>query len=298
MNRLQYSSQCSSGQTAAGEAAPLDTSRISARSAVEVSLYRRDCRVHRVWGEGNGPVTGGGPRGVIRGYSKAAARRFRFAMRNVDVDWWGHVVLTYGEDFPCDGRKVKRDLKLFCDSLRRRGVKYAGVLEFQGRGAPHVHLLVTAPPARFEGDWTSFLRGRWFAVVGSGDELHRRHGCFVRVLEDETARARAVSYLVGYFGKGRQKEVPAGYESVGRFWFMSRGLVSVVASVGGALADLASVVRVLRRKQEANLRGWFAGRWTLGHRWRPRPGRGFVVQGGAVVGALWGLREGVAWASG
>ena len=85
------------------------------------------------------------PRGVVVGFSAASRRRlFRVASA---VDWsvYGQslfVTLTYPGDFPLDGRRVKRDLAVFRRAWARRFGVARGMwkLEFQRRGAPHLHL--------------------------------------------------------------------------------------------------------------------------------------------------------------
>ena len=187
---------------------------------------------------GQAGAFGGGVRGAVRGFSGPSRRRlFR---RAAAVDWsaFGRsvfVTLTYPGEFPCDGRRVKRDLATFRKAWERRYGPAVGMwkMEYQRRGAPHFHLALAFPsavPAGLDPSDSLGLRAgeikaarewageTWYRIVGSGDERHRRAGVQVDVLADNPA-----AYFAGYVGgskgsKDYQNCAPAGFESAGRVW--------------------------------------------------------------------------------
>lgn len=191
------------------------------------------------------------------------------------------VTLTYPGDWrgsAPDGRTVKRHLEQFRKRWERKWGPLVGVwkLEFQQRGAPHLHLYVARPVSGRDADFRRWVSEAWFEVVGSGDIRHLRAGTGVD--RQFCARAVDVRRLCTYFskhnskysGKSEQNEVPAGFYDVGRFWGVW-GMEKAVERVELTRGDYHQVVRVLRRLQRAarpgrrRLRsmGGEAGLWTL-----------------------------------
>ena len=82
-------------------------------------------------------------RGKIRKFSKRSARRLRHLVRNTEDMWKAFITLTYPENFPLNGREVKAHLNAFLQYLRRKRIKSVWILEFQLRGAPHYHIIVS-----------------------------------------------------------------------------------------------------------------------------------------------------------
>jgi hypothetical protein len=129
------------------------------------------------------------------------------------------VTLTYPDEFPTDGRVVKRHLKAFRKRFERRWGKQAAVwkLEFQHRGAAHFHLLLSVPSGVDVGEVRSWLSASWFEVVCSGDLRHLEAGTQAQVADTDCGRYFA--YGVKSSGsKEYQNRVPEGFENVGRFW--------------------------------------------------------------------------------
>jgi hypothetical protein len=179
----------------------------------------------------------GGRRGAISELSDAA--RDRLANRAWSLTAEGHepevmVTLTspanwrevYAAEGVSGGRLLKAHLEAFRKRLGRfleaRGVvswSALWFLEFQQRGAPHVHVLVFGckldePVRRSLRSWC----GRaWSSVVGNPDlvELgkHRRAGTQVARM-----KAKHFGYAVKYATKTEQKVVPEDFRDVGRFW--------------------------------------------------------------------------------
>lgn len=160
-----------------------------------------------------------------------------------------------------DGKAVKKHVHAFLNRWERAwGHRPAGVwkLEFQERGAPHIHIL-TVIPGGLSPDGQGFrqwLSGAWAGVVAHPDpEQYRRHllaGTGVDFGEGLRSRdpRRIGIYFTRYAGKGRQNEVPAQWKEPGkgpgRFWGVW-GLERCTASVelAPSVADMAS--RTLRR---------------------------------------------------
>jgi hypothetical protein len=123
--------------------------------------------------------------------------------------------LTYGADYPLDGREVKDHLKAFREACRRRGYLDATDgpsicwwLEFQARGAPHVHFLAETFIPK------TWLSSTWARIVGN-PELAKTATRVEQVYGGAKTLAR---YAAKYASKQYQKEVPENFVSVGRFW--------------------------------------------------------------------------------
>ena len=85
-----------------------------------------------------------GVRGEIVNFSRAARARLAFIVSETDVNFKTFVTLTYPEKYTRDGKEVKKHLNRWLSMLRYRhaGIEYLWFLEFQRRGAPHVHIML------------------------------------------------------------------------------------------------------------------------------------------------------------
>lgn len=159
--------------------------------------------------------TGGGKRNNIIGFSKQSSKRLKFHMNNTSTDFKNMITLTYPKDFPSNGREVKYHLNRFTKELKKRGINYTWVIEFQKRGAPHFHFLTDKRWAdKYEISLT------WFNIVNSRDQKHLKAGTKVEKLRLGAVGAK--SYIRKYVNKQDQKEVPKEYNEVGRFWGNSK----------------------------------------------------------------------------
>jgi len=161
-------------------------------------------------------------RGEVKEFSWRSQRNLLRAVFNAGCDFVGWICLTYPAEFPRDGVLVKGHLDEFLHELRREapGVQYLWCMEFQERGAPHFHVLVSA--------WVSrvWVARTWFRIVDSGDAKHLRAGTKVqRVKSREGAGQEMAAVLKRYSAKKEQKLVPETFGRVGRFWGCSYGLV-------------------------------------------------------------------------
>ena len=185
------------------------------------------CRVPR--GTAQRGTLGG--RGEITGFSADSARRMRRYLRNSVADYKGFVTLTYPHAYTSNGVEVKEHLRRFGQEVlrkwkrengedRRRGLFW--FLEFQARGAPHFHVFVT--------DWLSkdWVSETWYRIVGSDDVRHLHYGTNIQTIR--SGRSGTIAYASKYAAKAEQKQVPAGYEKVGRWWGIMGCRAVVVAA--------------------------------------------------------------------
>ncbi len=207
----------------------------------------------------------------IHGFSYQSARRLTLLVRNTADLWTGFVTLTYPKKFTNDGRAVKRHINAFCTFLRRKKIAYIWVLEFQKRGAPHFHFLVSGFISKTE------LSMRWFEIVGSGDPAHLKSGTNVKAVKNpDHVGAYMASYMTKLEDHGHnQKAVPGAYFHVGRFWGASKVLKVAHYKAEGLYADAARAVRRCRKWYESRCKTW-------GFKWKWR-GQGFILIGGAAM---------------
>ena len=185
---------------------------------------------------------GGGKRGKITKLTGAAVKRMKLAARNVpEGSFEAFLTLTYPQDFPADGLKVKRDLSAMRKWLMRRRIGSFWFMEFQKRGAPHFHMFLSNYPLC----GVKGVSAAWFKIVGSGDPKHlavhlgeagvsRSGGGVARPCLEYVRKPHAASfYATKYAAKQEQKNVPEGYSNVGRFWGMFGGMRPVWRFVSG-----------------------------------------------------------------
>lgn len=199
-------------------------------------------------------------RGMVREFSHRSRRRLREMALDLSEMWRAEVLLTLtmpGEwrSVCADGRAFKRHVKAWRARLGRHlaGLGVGGwsalwFLEFQARGAPHLHVLlfgdgVGSVPLD---DFRTWASDSWAEVVGHPDEheraKHRSAGTRV-----ERMRTGHFGYATKYATKMQQKNVPPEFRSVGRFWGLWRyqAPAPVVWSQSFTLADVGRLVGVL-----------------------------------------------------
>lgn len=209
----------------------------------------------------------GNRRANIKKMTGSSARRLNFFLRNLAGLFTTMLTLTYPGEYEHDGKRVKNHLKAFLAFLRRRGIKYAWVLEFQERGAPHFHFLLSGRLEKYE------AAECWYRIVGSKDGRHLHAGTRIETIK---SREKMAHYLSGYLAKQAQKEVPADYRNCGRFWGISRVLRADRWSVAGSYRGVAAYIRQYRRWQKVRASREWGFRWE----WS---GYGFCLRGGAEV---------------
>lgn len=148
-------------------------------------------------------------RSEIKCWNEGMGRRLGAYLDNFRSDFTGMVTLTYPQVYPKDGREVKQHLRAFIERLRR--IQYferhslVWFMEFQERGAPHIHMLVTGWIGK---DWVAQA---WADITGGNTRACSR----VEALRH--ARA-AGAYARKYASKQNQKHIPPDFANVGRFW--------------------------------------------------------------------------------
>jgi len=164
-----------------------------------------------------------------------------------DVTFFSMMTLTYPAVWPRDGKQVKSDLNRFLTWLRDNyKTDYIWWLEFQKRGAPHMHILTTiiypgtVGHQRFAKAWCKAQKlepgvllwdGRrklHYNVLDRCERFHRRPKQWEAIRKEGGARRYALMYAL----KPLQKKVPLQYQNVGRFWACSKGVSKSVTPLG------------------------------------------------------------------
>jgi hypothetical protein len=149
-------------------------------------------------------------RGEINKFSYESEKRMRMMLEDTADIWSFMAGVTYPSEFPTDGKTVKKNIHALKEWLKRERVKdIAWCLEFQARGAPHVHLLLSSDVDKEK------FSAAWYKIVGSGDPLHLAAGTSI---EPVRSKEKARTYFLSYARKREQKDVPENFTQVGRFW--------------------------------------------------------------------------------
>ncbi len=184
-------------------------------------------------------------RPIVKFSNKSMARLVATA-NATKVTFKSMLTLTYPSMHPLAGETIKRDMNRFLTMVRDRGWgDYLWFLEFQQRGAPHFHILMTTPTitARMritvaetwvgrmaKSDW---LMGQTITEAAKQDKCHWevmgkvlskayfftfRSETWQLLKSEDGARRYATKYAV----KEKQKTPPINFEGVGRFWGCSK----------------------------------------------------------------------------
>ena len=194
-----------------------------------VQVYTSDVKIKRPAIQPANPQRG--KRGSIFEFSASSMNRLLFYCRNSGHFIQSQFCCTYHNSWPLNGKALKEQLQALIHRIKRkygRGIHYLWVLEFQERGAPHIHLFLDIPPTR-NNRW--FLADAWLDVSDqSGDVMCRR---FHRNPKNFFSwEMRSGAYLAKeYIGKVEQKHVPESFHNVGRFWGTSRNMTPVFSTI-------------------------------------------------------------------
>lgn len=186
-----------------------------------------------------------GERGKISHLSRRSRSRLLLLVSTWKKSFRSLITLTYGQNYPLNGKGVKSDLNRFLTRLRQvyDGVGVVWFLEFQKRGAPHIHLLTTLPGPDdgerlwFAGMWSAIanrgcdwqytsletwggklVEGQALTTMGAVRWSHTRKKAWSDIRQTDGAARYASKYAL----KPYQKIVPEAYRDVGRFWGASR----------------------------------------------------------------------------
>ena len=226
-------------------------------------------------------------RGVVREFSSRSRGRLLGRIRDLEAECitpYAMLTLTYPGDWRAvapNGRTVKRHMKAFRKRWERfcRSVGASGgalwFLEFQKRGAPHVHLDVWfgegSVDPRVARRW---LSRAWAEVVGAEGvefEKHVRAGTQFALLRHSDFR-----YAAKYASKIEQKTVPPAFAGVGRLWgtWGYRPPKPVTVSVRATWEEASALVGVVASRLQdyaPRFAGKLRERWTtVGGRIAPR----------------------------
>lgn len=204
----------------------------------------------------------GGVRGSITGFSSGSRRRLMRLIASLDRKARPvFVTLTYPDSIP-SVKKAKRDIDVFRKRMARefKGGSFLWRVEEKtrktgqnaGRVAPHFHLLVYGVSFRALLD---YVRGSWFALVGSDDERHLSSGTSVE-------RIRSFGGIMRYVGKYMAKVEDGNTEWVGRVWGIAgrKNLPFVVELVLNlSPGELVKLVRLGRKMIRARGRSFVYG---------------------------------------
>lgn len=208
-----------------------------------VFRVERDCKIQDIRIDTNGRKGR-----KIKMLTRKSLALLTATIQATDIELKTMLTLTYPEIYPRNGAEVKQGLGRILANLRNKGAfEYVWFLEFQVRGAPHVHLLTDhngiSPKMRVDMAywWVGHIKDSdWFqdqAIMESikcGDceykklASHLRKAfnvaCHPHTWQWVREREGAKRYITAYAAKPEQKEVPKNYRDVGRFWGCSRGI--------------------------------------------------------------------------
>jgi hypothetical protein len=224
-----------------------------------LQLYDRDLKIKRPYLTAK--QKNKGPRGKIFEFSDASGRRLEFTARNSGHKIRSQYCCTFHNSWPMDGKSLKKMLDKFLQRLRRKfpGLHYLWVLEFQEREAPHIHLFTDIPPNR-KNRW--FLADAWLESSGQTDDpkCRRFHRSPKNFFKWEMTNGQYLSK--NYIGKPEQKDVPASFHDVGRFWGASQNMTPDYATVNPLDEPLAAKIaigqaaRIVTKLQERKIDGY------------------------------------------
>ncbi len=215
----------------AGWSKEFHVTAVASASSVKLRLESVAARVLR---QIYGPVRGSSVslRGSIKELTEAACARLR--ARCFDLQAEGHIpklmlTLTYPGEWesccPYGGRSVKRHFAAMRKRLNRYmsrlGLGFSALwfLEFQARGAPHIHLILWGDGLESINLQVArrVVARAWAGVVDHQDSFERSKHLKAGTRLEEM-RSPHFGYAVTYASKPKQKEVPEDFRSVGRFW--------------------------------------------------------------------------------
>lgn len=167
--------------------------------------------------KGGGTVKSyGGNSTKVKDYNPRTARRLGLHLSEFGHLYNKEITLTWPSEFPTDGMVVREKRLRMLRKLKKYGVEeYTWTLEFQERGAPHIHILID----RYVD--LRWLSEEWYEIVGSGDPRHLKAGTEINEIRDIT---KTKLYMCSYARKKDQKDVPKEYINCGRFWDSNRSV--------------------------------------------------------------------------
>jgi hypothetical protein len=180
----------------------------------------------------------------ITEFSESSRKKLAFYASNAAISWKSMITLTYARNYPACGMVCKRNLNSFLTYARKLlpGVRYLWFLEFQKRGAPHFHILLSE---NYDKEISVNLAESWINLsTREDDKEDARYMKFIIWFNSDKRKVPGCDgcqfwqsakssgglshYAVKYATKLDQKTVGKNYVSVGRFWGCSRKLIEYV----------------------------------------------------------------------
>lgn len=157
-------------------------------------------------------------------FSKKSQKRLNWVYAN--GPWKSMITLTYHKKFP-DYQISKGHLDTVLKVIKRMGLNYLWVVEFQGRGFPHYHIWMseilrpgtTRNYLRISNAWLRATRD--YNDTPESVEFHHHP----KIYTDWDVNLN-LAYAAKYAQKQRQKWLPIGIENYGRWWGTDRFVVS------------------------------------------------------------------------
>lgn len=176
-------------------------------------------------------------RGKIKKMTNKSISRLIVTMQATDVKFSSMLTLTYPKLFPHNGEIVKADVGFITQWIRKTyDLDYLWFFEFQQRGAPHLHIMLSndeiSPRMRSQIalKWTErTVTSKWFEhrlidCANPSEEASKVTWKMVAVhshpksWELIKSQDGAIHYVTKYAAKAYQKDVPKQFQNVGRFW--------------------------------------------------------------------------------
>jgi len=206
-----------------------------------------------------------GRRGRVGKLTWSSLTRLEFIALNAAGRFASLLTLTYhgnqetGEDEPLRNFRIakrsKQDLNRFFCSVRDDLGAYLWVQEFQARGVVHYHVMCEGRPSHER------IMLAWVRATGQLDDAAaRKHGVKVDAIEGER---QVRSYLGRYLGKSRQKSLPEGVSSAGRWWGRSRGLKLKLVRELVTQGQAERLPRAAACRARRSFRKWLSKRLAL-----------------------------------
>lgn len=205
------------------------------------------------------------PRGVVRGWSIAAARRqkqWAYTVQAEALGEFGYAVTLTVTDTPATAEDFHRARRAYLKRLERLGLTaYHWVIEWQARGTPHLHMALyfdhelELAEGRWKQKQTTDLLVGWLEVsaeFGSGVQG--------QVWDRIVGSMGWLKYLAKHATRGvnhyQRQGAPEGWESTGRLWGVGGDwpVVEPVLFENLSLNEFYRIRRIIRGWSEADAR--------------------------------------------
>lgn len=200
----------------------------------QIQIFENGCYIIKRGNELRSATPVRGERKPIVKLTNTALARLAWTSQTTQTKFHSMLTMTYGKYYPENGKQVKEDIRMLIQFLKRQNYtrNYLWFLEFQKRGAPHVHVMVQADaitPKMRVGLATWWMdrqiNSEWMfdhnfpddIVLGEAAKLFKfnvRYEVWSTIRKPDGWRR----YVMKYACKTNQKDVPEDFQNVGRFW--------------------------------------------------------------------------------